>query len=62
MAVVAKERMEQWQELLDRNGLRVQSILPEALALGQESDGWTLLVEPDQALLRIGPFTATALV
>ncbi len=53
VAVCSLEKMQEWQDLLsDFPG--VQQWLPEPLLLPRQSGEWCLLIEGDQALVRLG--------
>ncbi len=54
-AVVARGRLEAWLEALRAAGLDPTAVIPDVLALPRDADAWTLLLEPDRALLRTGP-------
>ncbi len=53
-AVVAKERMDGWLRQLREAGLHPHALHPETVALPFESGAWSLLLGPEEALLRTG--------
>ncbi len=55
------EQMLQWQQLFASLELRPHLLINEALALPWQEGRWTLLLEPTQALLRTGPYSAQTL-
>ncbi len=55
------EQMRQWQKLFASVELRPHLLINEALALPWQEGRWTLLLEPTQALLRTGPYSAQTL-
>ncbi|MCG6965046.1 MAG: type II secretion system protein GspL [Chromatiaceae bacterium] len=61
VAVVAKERMRQWQEALYQAGIEPQAMIPESLALPLQGGDWSLLVDGADATLRTGVVAASCL-
>ncbi len=53
-ADVAKERMDDWLRQLHDAGLRPHALHPESVTLPFEDGNWSLLLGPDEGLLRTG--------
>jgi general secretion pathway protein L len=61
VAIVARERMEQWLAPLRARQLKPDALVPETLCLPMpEGDRWTALAEPDRVTVRTGPYTGFA--
>lgn len=56
VAVVARNRMDEWLEQLNEAGIQPQSMIPEQLLLPWDKDSWSLMPEASGVLLRTGPF------
>lgn len=55
VAVIAKSRMEAWQNLLQSQGVTAETLLPDLLCLPTPADSQaTVLLEANQALVRTG--------
>lgn len=61
VAIVARERMDQWLAPFRARQLRPDVVIPETLSLPPPADGhWTALAEPDRLTVRTGPFAGFA--
>ncbi|VAW78703.1 hypothetical protein MNBD_GAMMA15-2316 [hydrothermal vent metagenome] len=54
VAVVDRSRMDGWAELLAEHNIVANQWLPEALALPQTDDGWSLMIDGSTVLVRTG--------
>ncbi|WJW75223.1 type II secretion system protein GspL [Thiohalobacter sp. IOR34] len=52
VAVVSRERMDDWRDRLAAAGIEPDALYPETLLLEPPADGWSLLVENARCLLR----------
>lgn len=55
VAVVARERMDDWTTALQAAQIQPDVLIPEPLAVPHEPEGWSILVAPDISLVRTGP-------
>lgn len=55
VAVVSRELMRQWLDMLEQAGITSQRMLPDALLLPQQSGRWSVLIEAQRCLVRLGP-------
>jgi general secretion pathway protein L len=60
VAIVDRRLMDAWVGLCHAHGLYPQVILPETLLLPFEEGHWSVLLEPDQAIIRTGRFSGFA--
>lgn len=60
VAVVAKERLQRWLQLLDEAGIRADRMLPESLALPLADGRATAVIENMRAIVRLKPWSAFA--
>ncbi len=61
VAVVAKDKMRQWQEALAQAGITPNAMIPESLALPLADGEWSVLCDGGVAILRTGVRAASAL-
>lgn len=54
VAVVSRESMNEWLAAARESGMLIEGLIPDVLALPRESARWSLLIEPEGALLRYG--------
>jgi len=52
VAAVEQKLMDYWDQAFRAAGIRVDTIVPDASALLATTDDWTILLEPDRALVR----------
>jgi general secretion pathway protein L len=60
VAVVDRSRMDAWATLLTEHNIVATQWLPEMLALPLTEDGWSVMVEGDNVLVRSGPYSGFA--
>lgn len=60
VAVVDRSRMDAWAALLAEQGLVANQWVPEILALPLTDDGWSLVIEGEDVLVRSGPYAGFA--
>jgi general secretion pathway protein L len=56
-AVVAREKISQWQQLLIENGIYPESMVPDVLSLPCKSGTWSICRQDDRYLVRTGTFS-----
>jgi len=54
VAIVNRERMQQWSDICDSLGLRVDVMIPDTLALSTTIGTWTILLEDTRSIVRTG--------
>jgi len=54
VAVVSRERMAAWLEVLGQHGLQADALVPDVVALPWQPGAWTVLVGQDRMLVRTG--------
>jgi len=60
VAVVDREKMERWAELLREHGINANQWLPEILAVPAAEEGWSLLADQESVLVRTGAYAGFA--
>ena len=56
VAVIEKQRLDQWLEPFDKQQITPRAIVPDALSLPWKPEEWTVLQEDDRALVRTGKY------
>ena len=62
VAVVARQRMDEWLELLSKAGIHPHQMVVETLMLPLRDETWSLFINDDTAFIRTGPFSGYTLM
>ena len=62
VAVVARQRMDEWLELLLKTGIHPHQMVVETLMLPLQDHTWSLFINDEKAFIRTGPYSGYALM
>ena len=60
VAVVGKQRLQQWLDILNNAGINATALIPEALALPLQEQEWSILIDNATAIIRTQEFAGYA--